>query len=130
MNPHTLARKTASAREDPLYVLSLANPVGFLELEPGDISTSRPRACSVGLLLVGSAQLEPSLGPSALEDEAAALCLHAGAKAEFAGSANFAGLIGTLHDTGSLGCMSDGETRAPYWERRSADRFDDKVKLV
>jgi hypothetical protein len=62
------------------------------------ISEPLPRgAASVGLLLVGGSQLTSPLCPTPLKDEAPAFCLHAGAKAEFAGSTDLAGLIGTLH---------------------------------
>jgi hypothetical protein len=69
---------------------------------PG-ISRPLPRgAGSVRLLLVGGGQLEPPFCSTPLEDETSTLGLHAGAKAELAGSADFAGLVGTLHVPGSL----------------------------
>jgi hypothetical protein len=57
---------------------------------------------SVGLLLVGGRELGSPLGSAPLEHQSTALGLHAGAKAEFAISADFAGLIGTFHFPGSL----------------------------
>ncbi len=109
MQPHSPAGESSAASEYPLDLRPLPDPIGLRETLPGDIRTSAPVAGSVGLLLVGSRKLEPTLGPPPLQDEATALRLHAGAKAELSSSTDLAGLVGSLHFPGSLGCMGDGQ---------------------
>jgi hypothetical protein len=124
VDSHAFTGKTNAAGKDLLNLRPLSHAIRLGKPLPGDFETSSPQGESVGLLLVGGGELEPPLGAAPLENETAALGLHAGAKAELAGSADFARLIGTLHFPSSLG-IGDGEGSLVSIEPTvSADRFD------
>lgn len=57
---------------------------------------------SVLLLLVGSGELESSLGPASFQHETTALGRHARTETELAIAANLAGLVGAFHVQDSL----------------------------
>jgi hypothetical protein len=103
MDPHSLAGIPLALVEGPIDLGPLANLFPFSETQSGDGAASALFQSLVLLLLVGSGKLDSSLGSPALENEATTAGLHAGAKAELAVAANFAGLVGAFHDPGSLG---------------------------
>lgn len=101
MEAHATARIPGTRLEYSVDFGPLADSLPFGKTKADYVVASAPLQEAfplVRLLLVGSGELQSSLGSAALQDKATALSLHACAKTELPGAANFTGLIGAFHD--------------------------------
>lgn len=101
MEAHAAAGIPGTRLEYPVYLGPPADslPLGKTKADYVEASAPLQKAFPlVRLLLVGSGELQSSFGSAALQDKTTALGLHAGAKTELPGAANFTGLIGAFHD--------------------------------